>query len=160
MSKLSFKKLNVILTPLLSLFLSVVWLFIWLAIYGVFRRSFDYPWGIDASPIEPRLIGLLIYNFVEFFFILLFFSGSVYIYKSLAEKCRFERFDKHIYAVFLSVSWCLSSLFSYALAAFFCCPGLFPKVFNKFYWLPIPEFLIFYLIGFVVLLLKVYRKLD
>ena len=118
--------------------------FVWLNVFSVFRNSFADPFGNDGSPTFPDSRELLIYNGVQFIFLAILFVACAYIY---------SRFIKHIegptWKVLLTIgiSWALWTFVTYGLATFFCCPGLFPDAFNKFYWLTLPEFILLGMLG-------------
>ena len=112
--------------------------------FGLFQQYFSYPIGSDGSPTFPSTRELVIYNGVQFIFLAILFVACAYIY---------SRFIKHIegpaWKVLLTIgiSWALWTFVTYGLATFFCCPGLFPDAFNKFYWLTLPEFILLGMLG-------------
>ena len=148
------KTIDLIVLTLLPLILSLFAFFVWLSSLISFRKFFYFPWGDDRSTYPLSLLDLLIYNGVQAFFIVILFLVTIFIYGWVLKKLTICKTAKRGTHIAIAVSWLFFSFSAYSFAGFFCCPGLFPDVFNSLWWLTAPEFIAFAIFGEIYLMKK------
>ena len=147
----------------------ILWFFIWLMLIKTFRGFFTYPWG-DLNSYTPALKDLVIYNIIQFVFIAMFFWLAVKIYKFALIKLKWINLNtknaentywkllksttikSRFRITFLILIGLMCLFLTFSMAEFFCCPGLFPEAPNSYWWLTLPEFLLFGGLGAIYLL--------
>ena len=148
------KTIDLIVLAFVPLILSTLSFVAWMMSFGLFRSLFDFPWGNDKSPYPLSARELLIYNGVQVFFVILLFLASIFIYRWSLNKLTICNTAKHSAFIAITLSWLFFSFSAFNLAQFFCCPGLFPEVFNSLWWLTKPEFIVFSALGEIYLIKK------
>ena len=146
-----------ILLLLVAFGVCFVTFFFLLKIFNLVRSSFPYPFGTDGSSTFPDLRAQIIFNSIQFIALAILFAASAYIYGIFIKHIEGT---KRLAFLALSISWVLWSILSCCLATFLCCPGLFPDVFNSFYWLTYPEFIFFGLLGMAYFGKKIFYSIP
>ena len=148
------KTIDLIVLTLLPLILSLFAFFFWLSSLVRFRHFFYFPWGDDRSTYPLSLRELVIYNGVQACFIVILFLVTIFIYCWALEKLPICKTAKRGTFIAIALGWIFFSFSAYSFASFFCCPGLFPDVFNSLWWLTAPEFIAFAILGEIYLMKK------
>jgi hypothetical protein len=175
------------LLSLLPLLISVIWNFICVITFNVFRHRFDYPWGKQNYWGEASRYEDAIYNSTQLVYVAVLFIGSIAIYRWLFRRmgwislkgneikgvwlkdfyaaCKFQLFyssNKLIYwsrCIASSLSWLAFMSLSLGISLFSCCPNIMrSKMLSDYWWLTFPEYLIITLMGEVYLLRMVLHR--
>ena len=134
------------------LFLSMGAMLLMVMSLGTYRNALPFPWGDDGSYYPVPIKDLVIYNTTQFIFLTIVFFIALYFYKSIIKKHLNRGSSKRVILVTALSSWIIYNFYALATAGFFCCPGFLPQVFNHWYWLTYPEFLVFTVAGSALIL--------
>ncbi len=141
------------LAPLLT---SIFILILWGLLFGTFRSAFDFPWGNNGQDFSATTWKqLAIFNGVQFIFILCLFLATIYVYNWCRTKASISGNQRWWHLLLISISWMFFCIIATGFANFACCPGMIPQVFNSLWWLTNPEFIFFYTLGQIYLVVKI-----
>jgi len=132
---------------LVPLFLSMGAMLLMIFVFGAYRSIFSFPWGDDGSYYPVPIRDLVIYNTTQLIFLTLVFLAALYFYNRSIKKQLNSSYSKTSILIAALSSWIIYNINALATASFFCCPGLFPEVFNAWYWMTYPEFVVFTIVG-------------
>jgi hypothetical protein len=143
------------------LLLSFVIYVMWEMLFAYFRNHFDFPWGDEGQNFSATTWKeLSIFNGVQFIFITALFLATLYVYDWFSSKASVLGNHRWWHLFLMTVSWIIYCYLAFAMATFTCCPGFLPDVHNEWYWLTLPEFIAFYILGQIYLTTKIVKSVN